>query len=180
MIEKTVKKSSKNRNSVSFICRIFAVYPCLSGFFTAMFKSNWCLLLFMGRSFKKLDIYNKSYLLALEIYKILPTLPSSENNNLVDQLRRCCTSIPLNIAEGSGSHSNKVYLTYLGYAYKSSKELEVLLDLCSDLKYLDMPRKDELLFLLEEVRAKLYRFMQQVEKEIVENKPNFSYFRDKI
>jgi len=134
----------------------------------------------MGRDFKKLDIYCKSYALALEIYKLLPSFPKSEENNLVDQLRRCCISIPLNIAGGSGAHSNKVYLTFLGYSYKRSKELEVLFDLCLDLGLVDKQVYDLLWSMLEEVRAKLYRFMQQVDKEIQQGKPNFSYWRDSV
>jgi four helix bundle protein len=106
------------------------------------------------------------------------SFPVEEKSNLVDQLRRCSTSIALNIAEGSGSHSNKVYLTFLSYSYKSSKELEVLLDLSLDLGFIPPDEHVILLERLEELRAKLYRFMQQVEKEIKQNRPNFEYWRE--
>jgi four helix bundle protein len=132
----------------------------------------------MGRDFKKLDIYHLAYDLVLSIYKLLGNFPPEESNNLVSQLRRCASSIPLNIAEGSGSHSNRVHLTYLGYAYKSSKELEVILDLSLDLGFIPAEEHVSLLDKLEELRAKLYRYMQQVEKEIKENRPNFEYYRD--
>jgi four helix bundle protein len=132
----------------------------------------------MGRDFKNLDIYHLAYDMVLSVYKILPNFPETEKNNLVDQLRRCSTSMALNIAEGSGSHSNRVYLHFLSFSYKSAKELEVLLDLSLDFGYIPPEEHVVLLQQLEEFRAKLYKFMQAVEKEIKQNRPNFEYYRE--
>jgi four helix bundle protein len=98
---------------------------------------------------------------------------------LTDQIRRAVTSLPTNLAEGSGSHSNKVFLTYLGYSYKSAKELDVLLMLSRDLGYLELDVYEFIQAKLEEFKARLFKFMIKVEKEVVEKRPNFSYYRER-
>ncbi len=131
----------------------------------------------MGRDFRKLEIWNLSYNLVLDLYPLLESYPEYEHRNIVDQMRRAVTSLPMNIAEGAGAHSNKVFLTYLGYAYKSAKELDVLLILSRDLGYIDADVYDFLQKKLEEFKAKLFLFLVQVEKEVVQKRPNFSYCR---
>lgn len=131
----------------------------------------------MGRDFRKMEIWQLGYNLLLDIYPLLERYPDFENRNVTDQIRRAATSLPLNIAEGAGSHSNKVFLTYLGYAYKSAKELDVLLLLSKDLGYLEEDVYGVLQSKLEEFKAKTYKFLIQVEKEIVERRPNFNYYR---
>ncbi|MFH0978873.1 MAG: four helix bundle protein [Candidatus Woesearchaeota archaeon] len=122
----------------------------------------------MGRDFKKLEIWTQAYNLVMDIYPLLESYPEYEHRNIVDQIRRAVTSLPMNIAEGAGSHSNKVFLTYLGYAYKSAKELDVLLLLSRDLGYLAEDVYDFLQKKLEEFKARLYKFMMKVEQEVVE------------
>lgn|GEM_PF-1781092 len=129
----------------------------------------------MGRDFKKLEIWTLSYNLVLDIYPLLESYPDSEHRNLVDQIRRAVTSLSVNIAEGAGSQSNKVFLTYLGYAYKSAKELDVLLLLSRDLGFIEGDVHDFLQKKLAEFKAKLSRFLIQVEKEV--HRPNFNYDR---
>lgn len=53
------------------------------------------------------------------VYKFVNKLPKSEEFGLKDQLRRSSSSIPLNIAEGSGNNSDKEFCRYLLLARKS-------------------------------------------------------------
>ena len=131
----------------------------------------------MGRDFRKMEIWQLGYNLVMDVYPLLEGFPEFENRNIVDQIRRAVTSLPINIAEGAGSHSNKVFLTYLGYAYKSAKELDVLLLLSRDLGYIESDVYDFSQKKLEEFKAKLYKLLIQVEKEIVQQRPNFTYYR---
>ncbi len=131
----------------------------------------------MGRDFRKLQIWQLAYNLVLDIYPLLDSYPDEEKLNLVDQIRRCVTSLPLNIAEGAGSHSNKVFVQFLGFAYKSSKELDVLLLLSKDLGYLELDVYDFLRRKLEEFKARLFKFLVAVEKESETGKNRFHYFR---
>lgn len=60
-------------------------------------------------------------------YDICRRLPTSERHVLADQLRRSSTSILLNIAEGTGSGTDKEFLRYLYIARKSLFETIALL-----------------------------------------------------
>ena len=52
--------------------------------------------------YKDLIVYQKSYKLALSLYKFTNELPKQEKYILADQISRAAISIPLNIAEGYG------------------------------------------------------------------------------
>ena len=61
----------------------------------------------MIQSYKDLNVYKRSYSLALKVYGIAKILPKDEQYGLSSQLRRAATSIPLNIAEGYGRKSSE-------------------------------------------------------------------------
>lgn len=54
------------------------------------------------KDFRKLQVWEKSHNLVLDIYKVTTSFPSSELYGLTSQLRRAAASIPSNIAEGVG------------------------------------------------------------------------------
>ena len=92
----------------------------------------------MIQSFKDLKVYEKSYALSVELYRYANTLPSEERFGLASQLKRAGTSIPLNIAEGYGKRESAAeFKRYLMMAKGSCNEMQVLLDLCGDLGYMD-------------------------------------------
>lgn len=57
--------------------------------------------------YKDLDVYKRSYKLALEIHKFSLTLPSYLQYDLADQIRRASRSIPSQIAEGYARNQSK-------------------------------------------------------------------------
>lgn len=59
----------------------------------------------MRGSFKTLSVYQDALHLVNLSYELIKIFPKQEKYNLSDQLRRACTSVTLNIAEGNGSHS---------------------------------------------------------------------------
>jgi len=126
----------------------------------------------MGRDYRKLEIWQKAYQLVLKVYPLLAQLPPLEQNNIGDQARRASSSIPLNIAEGCSSRSNKVFLNHLNYAYASGKELEVVMMLARDLGYLQ--DVSEVLELIDVVKKMCYGLMRSVEKEVGKGMMNFT------
>jgi hypothetical protein len=54
------------------------------------------------RDYHDLEIWRRAMAYAVEVYRLSAQLPDSERYNLTSQLRRAATSVPLNIAEGSG------------------------------------------------------------------------------
>ena len=52
------------------------------------------------RSFEDLEVYQRSYQLALELHKLSLQFPKIEQYALADQIRRASKSVCANIAEG--------------------------------------------------------------------------------
>ena len=87
--------------------------------------------------FKELEIWKRSRLFCLEIYKITSQFPESEKFGLTNQLRRVSVSIPSNIAEGSSRSSNKDFERFLQITLGSAYEIETQLLIAYDLKFID-------------------------------------------
>ena len=82
------------------------------------------------QDYHSLDVWNRSMDYAVSIYGFVKDLPERERYNLVSQLQRAVTSVPLNIAEGAGSSTKAEFARFLGYAYRSLKEVITCLELC--------------------------------------------------
>ncbi|WP_421921254.1 four helix bundle protein [Marinifilum sp.] len=86
-------------------------------------------------NFKDLIVWRKARVLVKEIYSITVLLTDTEKFGLVSQMQRAAVSIPSNIAEGCGRKTNTKMARFLDIANGSSFELESLLILCIDLKF---------------------------------------------
>lgn len=89
------------------------------------------------RDFKKLKIWKKSHDLTLELYHKTNCFPKDELYGLSSQIRRAASSIPANIAEGSGRETIKELIRYIIIARGSAFELEYFIILSHDLKLID-------------------------------------------
>ena len=106
--------------------------------------------------FKKLIVWQKSMVLAEEVYQLTGQLPGREKFGLVLQLNRNAVSIPSNIAEGAGRNSNKEYCRFLSIAQGSTFELETQLLLCVKLKYLVDEQITKALQLITQIQNMIY------------------------
>jgi len=112
------------------------------------------------KSFKDLIVWQKSYNLVLEVYKMTNGFPKTENYGLSQQMRKAAVSIPSNIAEGYGRKHKAEYEQFLSIAYGSLLEVETQYLLAVDLKYVS---KYEIMEnLLKEVGAMLYRMLNPI------------------
>ena len=64
----------------------------------------------MLKNYKDLKVWQKSYKLCLEIYRITAKFPKEERYGLTSQIRRSVVSIPSNIAEGYGRKTTMDYI----------------------------------------------------------------------
>lgn len=112
------------------------------------------------QSFKDLIVWQKSYKLVLEIYKITKDFPKSETYGLSQQMRKSAVSIPSNIAEGYGRKHKAEYNQFLSIAYASLLELETQFLLAKDLRYVSESQIVEKL--LKEVGSILYRMLHPI------------------
>lgn len=91
----------------------------------------------MIRSFADLQVFQKSYSLALEIFEETKSFPKEEKYSLTDQLRRSSRSIAANIAEGWGKRRfENVFKRHLTDAIGSVKETMVWMQFAKDFGYL--------------------------------------------
>jgi four helix bundle protein len=91
----------------------------------------------MLRNYKDLTVWQKSYQLCLEIYRLTKGFPKDETYSLTSQIRRAAVSVPSNIAEGHGRKTTPEYIRFLYIAYGSTCELETQVLLSGDLRYID-------------------------------------------
>lgn len=88
-------------------------------------------------SFFDLRVYKESKELVKSVYRLLAKFPKYETYALGDQLRRSVTSVPSNIAEGSGRFSVKEKIHFIEIAYGSLTEALCQLDIAHDLEYIN-------------------------------------------
>ncbi len=87
-------------------------------------------------SFEKLEVWQLSRKLVLEIYKTTSFLPKEELYALTSQLRRAAISVSSNIAEGSSRKSPKDQARFSEIAYSSLIEVLNQLIIANDLLYI--------------------------------------------
>ena len=86
--------------------------------------------------FTDLKVWNKAHQLTLQVYRMTKDFPREEKYRLVDQLCRAASSVPANIAEGTGRKTLKEYAQFACNARGSVEEMKYHLILAKDLGYL--------------------------------------------
>ena len=107
--------------------------------------------------YESLEVYKKSYELALSLYKFTNELPKEERYGIISQIKRASLSIPLNIAEGYGKQASKAeFNRFLSMAKGSCSEINVLLSFLKDLGYLNEKHYEKYKEHYQEVERMLY------------------------
>ena len=117
----------------------------------------------MLKNYKELKVWQKSYHLCLEIYRITKGFPKNEQYGLTSQIRSATVSVPSNIAEGYGKKTTFDYLRSLYIAYGSCCELETQILLSGDLGYIEDNDIKELLEKIGEIERMLKALIRSLE-----------------
>jgi four helix bundle protein len=88
------------------------------------------------RDFRKYEVWQISHKVTLYVYSITKGFPDVEKYALVQQIRRASYSISTNFAEGCAKISEKDFARFIDIALGSATELDYLLELSKDLKYI--------------------------------------------
>jgi four helix bundle protein len=96
------------------------------------------------QDFRRIKVWEKAHALVLRVYEATNRLPREELFGLTSQMRRAASSIPTNIAEGSGRGSDADFARFLQIAMGSACELEYQVILAADLKYLTADVRDSI------------------------------------
>jgi len=86
--------------------------------------------------FEDLESWKAARILTNEIYLITKKEKFSKDYGLKDQIQRASVSVMANIAEGFDSRSDKSFVNFLNYAYRSATEVQSLLYVATDQKYI--------------------------------------------
>ena len=87
-------------------------------------------------NFRNLQVWQKSHQLTLEVYQVTAGFPREELYGLTSQIRRSCSSIAANVAEGCGRNGEAELARFCSIALGSASELEYHLLLARDLKFI--------------------------------------------
>jgi four helix bundle protein len=109
----------------------------------------------MAHKFRELMVWQRAMVLVTDTYKLTHEFPHEERFGLTSQLRRAAVSIPLNIAEGSGSDSPNEFARFLTIALRSTYETMTALELSERLSYTDQADIQRLLVELDTIAAML-------------------------
>jgi four helix bundle protein len=124
------------------------------------------------KDFRTLKVWEKAHAITLAVYKVTQKFPKHELYALTSQIQRAAASIPTNIAEGCGKDSDAELKRYFVIALGSSSELEYLLLLARDLKYLPEDEHQILNNDLTEVRRMLNAFIQKLKTSTLPHNNN--------
>ena len=86
--------------------------------------------------FEDLDAWKKARELANAVYKVTTEDSFKHDYGLRDQIQRASVSVMANIAEGFGCDTDKDYIRFLNYAFRSTLEVQSHLYIALDLSYL--------------------------------------------
>ena len=111
------------------------------------------------QDFRSLKVWEKAHALVIAVYTATQRFPKEEIYGLTSQIRRAAVSIPANIAEGCGKEGDVEFRRYLLIAMGSASELEYLLMLAHDLKYLEGTNYQSLHESVIEIRRMLNSFI---------------------
>ncbi len=89
------------------------------------------------KDFRRLKVWHKAHELVLLTYRETARFPLEERFGLTSQLRRACVSIPANLAEGCGRHTDQDFARFVDYSMGSASEVEYHLLLARDLGLLN-------------------------------------------
>jgi four helix bundle protein len=115
-------------------------------------------------NFKKLEVWKKSRSFVKEVYIMSAGFAAEEKYGISGQIRRAAVSISLNISEGSGRGTDKDFSHFLDMAYSSALEVENLIYLCFDLKFINEKRQDELIDRVIEIQKMIRGFQNTLSK----------------
>ena len=108
------------------------------------------------KGFRDLIVYQKSYRLAMEVFKIAKSFPAEEKYGLADQIRRSSRSVAANIAEAWVKRKYpKSFIAKLLDSLTEEAETEVWIDMSLDFRYIDKELHDTMIQRYQEIARML-------------------------
>jgi len=116
-----------------------------------------------GKSFRELFVWQQAMDLAKDCYLLTNNFPRAETYGITSQIRRAATSVPANIAEGTGRGSRKDFQQFLRIAQGSLRELETYLLLAPQVDLAASKQTDPIIDKVQSVSTLLRKLIVSIE-----------------
>jgi four helix bundle protein len=117
------------------------------------------------QDFRELKVWQKAHQLTLAVYQITAGFPRDERYGLTGQLRRACSSVAANLAEGCGRDGNAELARFCSIAMGSASEVQYHLLLARDLNLIKPAEYKTLAEAAGEVKRMLTGLWQKLKAE---------------
>jgi four helix bundle protein len=112
--------------------------------------------------FENLEIWQRSVEVAGKLFRLADEMEKMKLYRFADQLRGAGLSMPNNIAEGSGSTSNKEFIQFLNIARRSTFENASMIMIFAKDKLIHEEKKNELIQDLDELCRMITAFSRSI------------------
>ncbi|WP_084503106.1 four helix bundle protein [Desulfatirhabdium butyrativorans] len=120
----------------------------------------------MVKSYRDLDVWQKSMDLVVACYRITDIFPKKEIYGLSSQLQRAAVSLSANIAKGHQRQHSREFLQFLSIASGSLAGLETHLQIAHRLGYIDEKQIEKLFEKTSEIGRTINGLRKSIEKRI--------------
>ncbi len=111
----------------------------------------------MIASYRDLRVYQCSYALAMDIFRITKEFPKEELYSLTDQIRRSSRSVTVNIVEGwAKRHYQSIFKRHLVDSIGSCDESKVWVDFAFSCDYISKDEHSSLMARADEIGKMLH------------------------
>ncbi len=112
--------------------------------------------------FESLEIWKLAIEYADELYETTKYFPKDEIYALSSQLKRAAVSISNNIAEGSGSATNKNFSSFIDISIKSTLETVNIIYFAEKRAYMDVEKRKDIYSKAENLIKKMRAFKKSL------------------
>lgn len=120
----------------------------------------------MTKTFTEFQVYQKSILLAKEIYRLTNNQSFEKEYGFKDQIKRAVVSISNNIAEGSEYNNNKQFIRFLRHSKGSCAEVRSMLILANELNLCTEEETKSASELSIEISKNLSKFIEYLKSRV--------------
>jgi four helix bundle protein len=114
-------------------------------------------------SYRDLNVWQRGMDIAVNVYSITKSFPSSDMYGITSQLRRSAVSVPSNIAEGH-ARPRREFARFLSIARGSLNELETQLEISCRIGYLPEQNFKELVAELSVIGRQLNALINKMKE----------------
>ncbi|MCP5061632.1 MAG: four helix bundle protein [Ignavibacteriae bacterium] len=112
------------------------------------------------KRFEDIESWKLARTLVKDVYSLTSKEPIVKDYGLKDQLRRASVSIMSNISEGFDSGSNRSFIQFVNYSYRSASEVQSLLYVCKDLHYIKNEKFNKMYETISTIKKLIGGFIQ--------------------